>query len=124
MFLSHVHSALKHLANLTIMNFEKTLHQKRKLTKCLHIYILHETYSEAVIQRCSVKYVVLKISQNSQKNTSARASSSINFLIKFIKNFIKKDTLAQVFSYEFYEIPNSTFFTEYLWTTASTQRPR
>ena len=58
MFLSHVHSALKHLANLTIMNFEKTLHQKRKLRKYLHIYTLHETYSEEVIQRCSVKYVV------------------------------------------------------------------
>ena len=34
--------------------------------------------SEAVTQRCSVKKVLLEISQNSQKNTSARVS----FLIK------------------------------------------
>ena len=34
-------------------------------------------------------------------------------------NFIKKDTLAQVFSCEFCEIPKNTFFTEHLWTIAS-----
>ena len=44
----------------------------------------------------------LEISQNSQKNT-----------------FIKKETLAQVFSYEFCEISKNIFFTEHLWTTAS-----
>ena len=35
-------------------------------------------------------------------------------------NFIKKETLGQVFSREFCEIPKNTFFTEHLWTTAST----
>ena len=36
-------------------------------------------------------------------------------------NFIKKETLAQVFSYEFCEISNNIFFTEHLWeTTAKT----
>ena len=34
-------------------------------------------------------------------------------------NFIKKETLAQVFSCEFCETSKSTFFTEHLWTTAS-----
>ena len=34
-------------------------------------------------------------------------------------NFIKKETLAQVFSCEFCEISKSTFFTENLWATAS-----
>ena len=34
-------------------------------------------------------------------------------------NFIKKETLAQVFSCEFCEISKSTFFTEHLWATAS-----
>ena len=34
-------------------------------------------------------------------------------------NFIKKETLAQVFSCEFCEISKSTFFTDHLWTTAS-----
>ena len=34
-------------------------------------------------------------------------------------NFSKKETLAQVFSWEFCEISKSTFFTEHLWMTAS-----
>ena len=34
-------------------------------------------------------------------------------------NFIKKETLAQVFSCEFCEISKNTFFAEHLWTTAS-----
>ena len=39
---------------------------------------------------------------------------------KFINcHFIKKETLAQVFSCEFCEISKSTFFTEHLWTTTS-----
>ena len=55
-------------------------------------------------QRCSIKKVFLKISQN----TCARVS----FLIKL-------QTLAQVFFCEFCEIFKNTFFTEHLWTTAS-----
>ena len=35
-------------------------------------------------------------------------------------NFVKKETLAQVFSCEFYEISKNTSFTEHLRTTAST----
>ena len=48
-------------------------------------------YLEAVVQRCSVKKVLLEISQNSQENTCARVS----FLIKrlwhrcFPVNFVK-----------------------------------
>ena len=34
-------------------------------------------------------------------------------------NFIKIEILAQVFSCEFCEISNNTFFTEYVWATAS-----
>ena len=61
--------------------------------------------------------MLLEISQISQENTCARAS----FLIKLQAedcNFNKKDILAQVFSCEFCEIPNNTFFTEHLWATA------
>ena len=48
----------------------------------------------------------LEISQNSQENTWARVS----FLIKLQTcNFIKKETLAQVFSCEFGEITKNTF---------------
>ena len=45
------------------------------------------------------KNVLLKVSQNLQENKCAR-----------VCNFIKKETLAQVFSYEFYEIFKNTFF--------------
>ena len=47
-----------------------------------------------------------RLSQNSQENTCA-------------SNFIKKETVAQVFFCEFCEISDNTFFTEYLLTTAS-----
>ena len=35
-------------------------------------------------------------------------------------NFIKKETLAQGFSYKFCKIFKNTFFTDHLWITAST----
>ena len=57
------------------------------------IYILH--FSEAVAQRCSVKNVYFKISQNSQENTCV----GVSFLIQVEAdacNFIIKDTLTQV----------------------------
>ena len=53
--------------------------------------------SEAAIQKCSVKKVFFEISQNSQGNTCA----TVSFLVKLQAsscNFIKKETLAQVFS--------------------------
>ena len=72
--------------------------------------------SEAVVQRCSVKTVVLEISQNSQENTCTTVSS----LIKLHSwNFIKKETLEQVFSCDFCEISKSIVFTEHLWASAS-----
>ena len=50
--------------------------------------------TEAVVRRCSVKKVLLEISQNSQENTCARAF------------FNKVAGLGQVLSYEFCEISN------------------
>ena len=50
--------------------------------------------------------VFLENSQNSHENTCVRAS----FLIKLQANFIKKETLAQMFSCEFCEISKNTFF--------------
>ena len=66
--------------------------------------------AEAVIQRCSVRKVFLKSSQNSQENTCARVS-----LITL---------QALVFSFEFCEIFKNTFFTEHLWATASGTKVR
>ena len=53
------------------------------------------------------KIMFLKILQNSQENTCVAWS------------FIKKETLANVFSCEFCEISKNTFFTEQLRATAS-----
>ena len=58
-------------------------------------------------QKCSIKKVFLKISQNSQENTCARVS------------FSKKETLTQAFSCEFLEIFKNTFFTKHLPMTAT-----
>ena len=55
--------------------------------------------TEAVTQRYSVKKVFLEILENSRENTCARAC-----------NFIKGDTLPQVFSCEFCKISKNTFF--------------
>ena len=70
--------------------------------------VINSIITEAVVRRCCVKKVFLETSQNSQEDTCARVS----FLIKFqaeSSNFIKKETLAQVFSCEFCEISKNTF---------------
>ena len=72
--------------------------------------------AEAVTRRCSVEKVSLEISQNSRENTCARVS----FLIKVTGlrpeacNFIKKETLAQVFPVEFAKFLRTPFLTEHL----------
>ena len=68
--------------------------------------------SEAVTWSCSVKKKLLKISQNSEENSCARAS----FLIKLRAsvNFIQKEALAHLLSYEFCEIFMNTFFIEHI----------
>ena len=57
--------------------------------------------AEAVPRRCSVKKMFLQISQNSQENTCTIEPQ--------VCNFIKKETLAQVFSCEFCKISKNIF---------------
>ena len=69
----------------------------------VHRNIYRLRNSSGVARRCSVKKVFLKILQSSQEAICARVS----FLIKLRAeacNFIKKETLAQVFCCEFCEI--------------------
>ena len=69
-------------------------------------------------QRCSLKKGVLK---NFTKFTGKHLCQSL-FLIKLQAwdlQLIEKETLAQVFSCKFWKTCKSTFFTEHLWTTAS-----
>ena len=63
------------------------------------------------------KKVFLEISQYAQENTCARPS--LKKLQAEAYKFIKKETLAQVFSREFCKISRNSFFTEHLRTFAS-----
>ena len=60
---------------------------------------------QAVVRRCSVKKMFLEILHISLENISARVS-----LQSQACNFIKKESLAQLFSCEFCEISRNTFF--------------
>ena len=65
------------------------------------------SFTEVVSRKCSVIKLLLRISQNAKKNTYTRVS----FLIKLqaeAYNYIKKETLAQVFSSEFCKILKNT----------------
>ena len=72
-----------------------------------------ELQTEAVVRWCSAKKVFIEISQNSQENTCARVSFSIKLQASAC-HFIKKETLAEVFSCEFCKISKNIFFTEHL----------
>ena len=60
----------------------------------------------------------LEISQNSQENTCARVSFSIKLQASAC-NFIKKETLAQMFYCEYWEVSKNAFFIEHLWPSVS-----
>ena len=78
---------------------------------------------EAVVWRCSVKKMFLEILQNSQENTRARFSFLIKLQTKAKAcNFVKKETLAQVFSCEFCEISKNNFPYKTPLVTASALR--
>ena len=64
---------------------------------------------EAVVLKCFLKKMLLKIYQISQENTQ---SLFLNKVQAQASNFIKKQTLAQVFSYESCKIFKNTFFIE------------
>ena len=62
-------------------------------------------------QRCSIVKGVLRILQNSQENTCARVS----FLLILFFNFIKKETLALVFSVNFAKFLRTPFLQNTSW---------
>ena len=74
--------------------------------------------AEAATRGVLRKMVSLEFSQNLQENTSTRVSSLTKLQAEAC-NFIKKETLAQVFSCEFCEISINSYSTEYLWMNAS-----
>ena len=71
---------------------------------------MYDQFAGGVNQRCSVKNVFLKISQNSQESTCARRF----FYPDAGLRLVKKEPLVQVLSCESYEIFKSTFFIEHI----------
>ena len=63
-----------------------------------------KSFLEAVVRRCPVKKLFLRISQNSQENTCARVS----FLIK-------KRLRHRCFPVNFAKFPRTPFIIEHLW---------
>ena len=98
---------LQTLLNLIIVPDEKQHHKYC----CINLKIL-QIQTEAVVQRCSIKQVFLKIWQNSQENTCARVS----FLIK-----LQAEAQAQVFSCEFCEFFKNICFHKKPTVAASVQ---
>ena len=74
------------------------------------------TVSRSSHQRCSVKKGILR---NLAKFTGKHLCQSLFFnkVAGGAYNFIKKETLTQVFSCKFCEIFEKTFFTEHVWAT-------
>ena len=70
------------------------------------------SYPEAVTQRCSMKKVFLQNLQNWQENTCVKFSffNKVAGLWPLACNFIKKETLAQMFSCKFCKICKNSFF--------------
>ena len=98
----------------------KFLLKTKKLDRMIKGRFMTLLKAEAAIGGVLWKTVFLKISQNSQENTCAIAPGFRPFLTKLQAwNFIRKETLAQVFPFEFCAIFKNIFFTEHIWTTAS-----
>ena len=76
------------------------------------------SWFQLVLEGFSSFQVVPHLSKYRYQRWYMKKSVRRNFT-KFTENFIKKETLAHVFSCEFCEISKNTFFTENLQTTAS-----
>ena len=96
---------------ITVRDFRmetKDEKSKQKAANFYHHTLYWRKNTEAVVWMCSVKKSFLDISQNSQES----ACVTVPLLIKLQSeawNFIKKGTLAQVFSCEFCEISKNNF---------------
>ena len=83
-------------------------------------YIEQKLVNNAVVWHEVKKIIevteVLKLGKHS---VSIGLNRKIFLIKRILINFIKKETLAQMFSCEFCEISKNTFFTEHLWTATS-----
>ena len=70
-------------------------------------------------RRCHRCSVIKGFYRNFTKCTGKHLCQSLFLIEMQACNFFKKETLAQVLSYEFCKISNNTLFIEPLWATAS-----
>ena len=80
-------------------------------------FIMSQRLTEAATEGALQKKVFLEISQNSQEKHLCQRLF-FNKVAGQVCNFIKKESLAQVFSCEFCKISKNTFYTEHFRTTA------
>ena len=69
---------------------------------------------EAVARKCSVKRVLLKISQNSQENICARVSSLIKLQASGLQLYKKRDSGTSVLSVNFVKFLRTPITLEHL----------
>ena len=85
-----------HISIETMKTFAMTLSRKSLLTVYIIIHLFYYHYFDLLIPQLPLSLIKLQAC-----------------------NFIKNETLTQVFSCESYKISKNIFFTEHLWTTAS-----
>ena len=73
------------------------------------------SYTEAVVQRCSVKKVFLEISQNLQENARARISFFSKVAGLRPATLLKKRPWYWCFPVNFTKFLRTTFYLEHLW---------
>ena len=111
---------IKYISVVFSLGIDFIIHCRKIINKAIncsfsHFYKVVGFYRSSH-RSCPGKKVFLeRCLQNSQENTCGRDS----ILIKLQAEGCKKETLVQVFSCEFCEISENTFFTEHLRTTAS-----
>ena len=78
-------------------------------------------YTSNFIKNCHCRGMNVNVVLTSPNNNRQKQPTEVFFKERCCEacNFIKKETLAQVFYCEFCEIFKNTFFIEHLWATAS-----
>ena len=96
-------------------------------TSCTFVKLYRKMTHRNKIIEVSLKKIVIFFEQQKQPPEVFCKKGVLRNFVKFTGkhlrqslrlqpcNFIKKETLAQVLSCEFYKISKSTFFTEHLW---------
>ena len=103
-----------HFCDLNRETMYIALLSKVQLGRCL-TSIIELVQPEAVMLRCSLINVFLKISQNSQGNTCARVSFLITLQVLPLQHYLKKRLWHRCFPVSFANFLRTPFLIEHLW---------